>query len=155
LPANFQSNAVFGFNSAPGDDPFAPKQQAPPTHQDFTNRVLNAYVPQAPGSVPHQTPNGQFQPAPNGTAPVLWTMNDSPPEEQEPQNEVDKALKKLVNVERINEPAEYGRKLTMMKEEEKRKKTIKGKSVPIPPVASGMIGSNATLSHISIVKGVS
>jgi hypothetical protein len=147
MNAQVQSNDVFGFNSAPGDDPFAPKQPAPPTRQDFTNMVLNAYTP--------QTPNGQFQPAPNGTAPVPLTMSAIPPEEQEPQNEVDKALRKLVNVEHIDEPAEYGRKLTMLKEEKNKAKTMKGKSVPLPPVASGMIGTHATLSQISTVKGVS
>jgi GMP synthase PP-ATPase subunit len=82
-------------------------------------------------------------------------MNAISHEEEEPHNEVDKALRKLVNVERIDEPAEYGRKLTMMKEAEKKRKIIKGKSVPIPPTASGMIGANATLSQITTVKGVS
>lgn len=79
------------------------------------------------------------------------TFQNDDEEEDEPKSAVEKAMKKLVNVNRIDEPAEYGRKLTMMKGEEKKKP--KGKSVPLPPVASGMIGQNATLSQISTVKG--
>lgn len=158
MNAQVQSNDVFGLNSAPGDDPFAPKAPGPPTHSDLTNMVMNAYAPQpqTPGAAP--MPNGQYPPnggvpqAPN-TAPVVLTMNAAPPESEEPANEMDAAIKKLVNVERIDEQPDYGRKLTMMKEEEeKMKRTNNGKSVPIAPIGSGMIGQNATLSQISGIK---
>jgi len=160
MNAPVQSNDVFGLNSAPSDDPFAPKAPGPPTHDDLTNMVMNAYAsqPQTPGAAP--VPNGQFSPsdaapAPNGTLQpaVPLTMNAVPSEPTEPQNEMDAALAKLVNVERIDEPAEYGRKLTMMAEEEKMKAKAKnGKSVPVAPIGSGMIGPNASLGQISAIR---
>mmetsp|Transcript_27483 Transcript_27483/g.66742 ORF Transcript_27483/g.66742 Transcript_27483/m.66742 type:complete len:519 (+) Transcript_27483:190-1746(+) len=164
--APVQSNDVFGLNSTPGEDPFAPKAPGPITHNDLTNMVMNAYAPQpqTPGAAPmqngHYTPNGAGAVpnggVPNGTAhpPVTLTMNATPPEPEEPVNEVEAAMKKLVNVERIDEEPDYGRKLTMMKEEEKKQKTANGKSVPIAPVGSGLIGQNATLQQISTVKDV-
>lgn len=72
-----------------------------------------------------------------------------------PQSELEKAMKKLVNVDRIDEPAEQEIKLTMMKKEEEAKKAKSGKSKGIAPVATGMVGSNATLEHIKAVKPVS
>lgn len=75
-------------------------------------------------------------------------------EEEPEENEFDSVLKKLVNVDRIDEPAAGKTKLTMMREEEKQKKP-KGKSKPLPPVAHGMIGSGATLEQIKSVNPVS
>merc|ERR1719215_1021771 len=40
----------------------------------------------------------------------------------------------------------------MKEEEEKMKRTNNGKSVPIAPIGSGMIGQNDTLSQISGIK---
>ena len=71
--------------------------------------------------------------------------------EEEPQNPFDAILKKLVNVDRIDEPAEVEYKLTMKKQEE-QKKNKHGKSVPKPPAAQGLVGSGATLSQIKEVK---
>ena len=74
------------------------------------------------------------------------------PEEQ--LSELEKAMKRLVNVERIDEPAEEEYKLTMMKKEDDSKKKNKGKSHGLPPAATGVVGSNATLNDISRVKPV-
>lgn len=76
-----------------------------------------------------------------------------PTEDDEPQNEFDKALKKLVNVDRIDEPAEAEIKLTMMKQEEANK-APKGKSKPLPPVGHNIVGGSATLDQIKSVKPV-
>jgi len=159
MNAPVHSTDVFGLNSAPGVDPFAPQAPGPPTHNDLTNMVMNAYAPQpqTPGSAP--MPTGQFSPnsaapVPNGAyqPAVPLTMNAMPPGPTVPQNEMDAALAKLVNVERIDEPAEYGRKLTMMEAEKNKAKGKNGKSVPIAPIGSGMIGQNASLLQISGVK---
>lgn len=117
--------------------------------------------PQTPGAAPIE--NGQY--APHGATPngggaaaqpsVQLTMKPMTEEEEEPIKDAEAALKKLVNFDRIDEQPDYGRKLTMMKEEEKKKKTKNGKSVPLPPVGSGMIGQNASLQQISSVKDVS
>ena len=115
---------------------------------------MKAYTPQP------QTPNGQHQPnggAPNGGTPprgVVLSMNAMHQEEEEQVDEMTKALKKLVNVERIDEAPDYGRKFTMKREEEEKKKSKNGKSVPIAPIGSGMIGQNAPLAQIAKVKDV-
>lgn len=70
-------------------------------------------------------------------------------QEEEDKDPFHAALKKLVNIDRIDMPADGAYKLTM-KEEEKKKKA--GKSEPIKPVANNMVGSGATLSQISSVK---
>lgn len=82
-----------------------------------------------------------------------YSATNEPEEEQ--LSELEKAMKKLVNVERIDEMPDEEYKLTMMKKEEDNKKKNKGKSHGLPPVATGMVGSNATLSDISRVKPVS
>ena len=64
-----------------------------------------------------------------------------------PLSDFEKALKNLVNVDHIDEPAEGEVKLTMIRKEE-AKKLPKGKSVPKPPVGKGMVGENAPLSQI-------
>ena len=99
-------------------------------------------------------------PPANGQPPVTsqaLTMNGysatNEPEEQ--LSELEKAMKKLVNVERIDEMPDEEYKLTMMKKEEDSKKKKKGKSQGLPPAATGVVGSNATLSDISRVKPVS
>jgi hypothetical protein len=79
------------------------------------------------------------------------TMGSLAVTEEEPTNPFDAVLKKLVNIDRIDEPAEVEYKLTMKKEEE-RKKGKNGKSVPKPPAAQGLVGSSATLAQISSVK---
>lgn len=84
-----------------------------------------------------------------GDAPQL-SMNaafEEPPEE--PKSEVEEAMAKLVNIDRIDEPAEKEIKLTMQREEEKKKKN---KTKAIPPAGTGYLGSNATLSQIKEVK---
>jgi hypothetical protein len=149
---------VFGFGSNPHDDPFAPKPPPPPTHQDFASAILASYQsPAAPatpmaGSTAAQngyanTPDA----ATNGSTQSALTMSMNnlaiTVTEDEPISEFEKALKNLVNVDHIDEPAEGEVKLTMIKNEE-AKKTPKGKSIPKPPVGKGMVGENAPLSQI-------
>lgn len=149
---------VFGLNPNPHDDPFAPKPPPPPTHYDLASAILASYQsPAAPatpmaGSVTTQngyanTPDA----ATNGSAQSAPTMSMNnlaiTVTEDEPISEFEKALKNLVNVDHIDEPAEGEVKLTMVKKEE-AKKNPKGKSVPKPPVGKGMVGENAPLSQI-------
>jgi hypothetical protein len=70
-------------------------------------------------------------------------------EEVEPLDAVSAAMKKLINFDRIDEPA-VDMRLTMMQKEEK-KKSPNGKSRGLPPVASGQIAPNASLSDIKRV----
>jgi hypothetical protein len=69
--------------------------------------------------------------------------------EEEPKSEVESAMAKLVNFDNIDEPAEKEIKLTMQREEEKKKKA---KTSALPPAGTGYLGSNATLSQIKEVK---
>lgn len=84
----------------------------------------------------------------NGSPPVQ-SMNNLAlaVTEEEPQSAFEKALKNLVNVDHIDEPAEGELRLTMIKKEE-AKKAPKGRSIPRPPAGKGMVGENAPLSQI-------
>jgi hypothetical protein len=151
----------------------------PPQNQFSTPRSQQSPSPQQNGAPPAQYQNGQYQ---NGTPPAQY-QNGTPPaqykhqngaspayqpngfamtmnvvedvEEEEILTELEKAMRNLVNVDRIDEPADGGRKLTMIKKEEEKKKGSKGKSKGLPPVANNMVGNQATLSQISQVKPVS
>jgi len=154
-----QSYDTFGLNSTPEDDPFAPKPPPPPPQQDFASMILGAYQN---GQSPNKLMSGPQQ---NGSSPHAPQMNGGGPaqsmnalaiavEEEEPVNELEKAMKNLVNIDRIDEPAEGEVKLTMIKKEEAKKKMHKGKSVPLPPAGKDIAGSNASLAQIRDV-GVS
>ena len=75
-------------------------------------------------------------------------------DDSEPKSGIEIAMKRLVNIERIDEPAEAEVKLTMLQKEE-AKKAPKGKSRGLPPVAQGFVGQQATLAQIQEVKPVS
>ena len=75
--------------------------------------------------------------------------------EEKPLSEFEKAMKKLVNIERIDEPAEQDYLVFMKTKNEEQKKAKDGKSRGKPPAAVGLVGSNATLDHIKSVKPVS
>jgi hypothetical protein len=83
-----------------------------------------------------------------GDVPQL-SMNAAYVEKEEPKSALEAAMAKLVNIDHIDEPAEQELKLTMKKEEEKRKKN---KTSALPPTGTGWIGSSATLSQIQEVK---
>ena len=153
------------------DDPFAPKA---PSLQDVSNNILKAYggAPAAAtsngvgyGMQPPQSQGyyqpGQYQPGmPYGqstSAPMLsmnstLTMNEPAPVEEKPTNPFDAVLKKLVNIDHIDEPAEEQMKLTMKQQEDERKKKQQLKSAPLPPAAARVVGSGATLREIATVK---
>jgi hypothetical protein len=77
-------------------------------------------------------------------------------EEEEPVDALTKAMRNLVNFDHIDEPAEGEVKLTMVKKEEAKRKLPKGKSVPLPPVGTTVVGSGASLAQIKQVQhGVS
>ena len=144
-PTNFEPVAG-------ADDPFAPK---PPTHNDIANEILSAYS----ASTPTSAVGGQFSfdspPAQNGGGPTPPAQNMTAlveVKEEEPLNPFEAALKKLVNVDHIDEPAEEQLKLTMKAKEDKDAHKNKGKSRGLPPVAKGQVGSQATLAQISSVK---
>eukprot|EP00934_Nitzschia_sp_Nitz4_P004309 Nitzschia sp. Nitz4//scaffold61_size107673//71490//73388//NITZ4_004246-RA/size107673-snap-gene-0.118-mRNA-1//-1//CDS//3329555743//4299//frame0 len=149
---------VFGMNSMPDDDPFAPKPPAPPTRQDYTNAILEAYqspavtpmaarppATAAPGSSPPPQPQGQFTPQSMGA------LTNTEVEEA-PMSALEKAMKNLVNVDHIDEPAEGEVKLTMIKKEEAKKKQPGNKSTPLPPVATNLVGKGASLAQIRETK---
>lgn len=153
----------YGLASPVLDDPFAPRAPPPPTRQDVTNSILNAYGGPPPQqqqghhgqqqSQPGQPmPQANSQPQANGPALTMSGYALTANAQEKPLSEMEKAMKKLVNVERIDEPAEQEYKLTMMKKEEDLMKRKNGKSHGLPPVATGVVGSNATLSDINRVK---
>lgn len=155
------SNQVFGYNSNPMDDPFAPKPPPPPPQQDFASMILGAYQnspqPTTPtaGGTPQQNGGSPYTPQSNGGGGYVQSMQAlavTAEEEQGPVNELEKAMRNLVNIDHIDEPAEGEIKLTMVKKEEAKKKQAKGKSVPLPPVARTVVGSGATLAQIKEVK---
>ena len=77
-------------------------------------------------------------------------------QEEAPVDALTKAMRNLVNFDHIDEPAEGELKLTMVKKEEAKKKIAKGKSTPLPPVGSTLVGTGASLSQIKQVQhGVS
>jgi hypothetical protein len=135
-------------------DPFAPK---PPTHHDIANEILSAYSATSPNSA-----NGVGQSfdsagtptagTPNGMSSNMNMMALVEVKEEEPDNPFDAALKKLVNVDHIDEPAEEQLKLTMKKKENQTKAKAQGKSRGLPPAANNMVGNQATLVQISTVK---
>jgi hypothetical protein len=149
------------------EDPFAPK---PPRREDLMSDVLKAYqspspvtpssgnygspAPQYPGqqlSLSNGLYNGDEESFPqNGSTPM--SMNALVSTEEEPLNPFDAALKKLVNFDHIDEPAEEQLKLTMKQKEEETSKKSKNKSKPLPPAAQNMVGSSASLSQIQQVK---
>ena len=147
------------------DDPFAPK---PPTQQDIASEILKGYsattptgAGPAPGgfetpghpAAPHPTPVAGV-PQPQG-APTPLSMNGgliTSADDEENLSELEKAMRKLVNVEHIDEPAEEKLKLTMKEQKEVESAKKKGKSKPLPPAAQRMVGSGATLAQISTVK---
>ncbi|GKY96022.1 hypothetical protein MPSEU_000562700 [Mayamaea pseudoterrestris] len=169
-----QQQAEYGYAAAP-QDPFAPK---PPSFHETANEILKGYGPgpsdgsynYQPGVLnppmpPAPDANGygssfahdssasyeeqQYDPSPmNGGGLTMDTLAIT---EEEPQNPFDAVIKKLVNIDRIDEPAEVQYKLTM-KKQENEKKGKAGKSVPKPPVAQGLVGTGATLSQIKQVK---
>jgi len=155
-PRSSVSGDFYGFSSPVVDDPFAPKPPPPPTRQDITNNILNQYGGGGPQQQQQPLGTNNGQPVPGAAGPAL-TMNGYAPtskEEEKPESEMEKAMKRLVNVERIDEPAEKEYKLTMMNKEADEKKKKKGKSHGLPPAATGLVGSNATLADIYKVKNV-
>jgi hypothetical protein len=80
------------------------------------------------------------------------TMNGLAATEEEPLSELDAALRKLVNIDHIDEPAEEKLKLTMKREEDEKAKRSKNKSAPKPAVAHQLVGRGATLEQIKTVK---
>lgn len=152
----------FGFGQpVPVDDPFAPKPPPQATRDDITNSILSAYgsqpqgggQPQQQGHPPHPgqqmaTMNGNL--ANSGMPSYNGGLAAPAPPPEKKLSEFEKAMKRLVNVDRIDEPAEQEYKLTIKKEEEK--KTKDGRSKGMAPVATGLVGSNATLDQIKEVK---
>ena len=158
-PPQQQNTDVFGLTSTPVNDPFAPRPPPPPSHQDLASAILSSYQSPPPpgtpgaGGAPQQQHGGYEQPAAsegmNGTPSTPLSMGALAitATEEKPMSALERAMKNLVNVDHIDEPAEGEVKLTMIQKEEK-KKVVKGKSVPLPPVGADLVGSNAPLSQI-------
>jgi len=143
------------------DDPFAPK---PPTHNDIASEILKVYsqtptstagsanfnfnTPNGPSASPAQGANGVSTPQQPLSMNGLITSG----EEEENLSELEKAMRKLVNIDHIDEPAEEKIKLTMKVKEDEEAKKARGKSKPLPPAAQRLVGSHATLQQIGTVK---
>mmetsp|Transcript_2063 Transcript_2063/g.5105 ORF Transcript_2063/g.5105 Transcript_2063/m.5105 type:complete len:190 (-) Transcript_2063:1356-1925(-) len=110
---------------------------------------MPGYAGQQNGAPQHAPPsNGGVA----GSGSVL-TMNAlENTQDEKPVSDFERAMKNLVNVEHIDQPAEGELKLTMLQKEEKKKQQKNGKSKPLPPALSNMIGDGATLSQIKDVK---
>jgi hypothetical protein len=102
------------------------------------------------GAPQQNTPNQQTPQQNGAPKQTMLALTDTSEPQDQPKDDVDAAMKKLINFDRIDEPA-VDLRLTMMRKEE-AKKAPKGKSQPLPPVASGQIRPNAPLSEISKVK---
>lgn len=169
-PAAPPAGDPFGFSqpqpTPATDDPFAPKAPLPPSRQSINNTILSAYQPQqgleAQPSHPGQLADpGYSRVPPHGMHQYTHglSMNDgfqaqvpiAPQQQQKPLSDLEKAMKKLVNVECIDEPAEQEYHLTMKKKEE-AKKLKDGRSRGLPPVENTRLGQNATLNDIQEVK---
>jgi hypothetical protein len=164
-------NAYAGYAT---EDPFAPKA---PSHHDIASDILKAYGGGTPTSAtngpvygspqptgyyqPGQpfptsaetTPMGYSQEQSNGSVATLsmnkLTLTDS---DETPKNPFEATLKKLVNIDHIDQPADEQIKLTMKQQEDERAKKNRNKSVPLPPAAARVVGSGATLKDIAKVK---
>ena len=179
--ANPAGSDSVGYTSGPSyftaqDDPFAPKQQEPPSHRDISSEILAAYGPSSSTYMSSAYPTGMVPGPAYGSAPsvsgnetfvmplplenggveaepaTIFTMNGLVETEEKPSDPFEAALKKLVNVDHIDEPAQEKLKLARKKEEEENKKKRMGKSQPKPPAAQQIVGSQATLSQIQSVK---
>ncbi|GAX10578.1 hypothetical protein FisN_14Lh078 [Fistulifera solaris] len=140
------------------DDPFAPK---PPSRNDLASEILKGYnngmPPASPaGMYPPTSPysNGGPPSEPAAVETPTLSMNGLITAEDDDANlsELEKAMRNLVNVDRIDEPAEQKMKLTMKRQEEEKSKKKSNKSEPLPPAAHRLVGSHATLGQISTVK---
>lgn len=154
LPTESYAPTTNIFDSYAPEDPFAPKAAPPVTHTQMTSEILSAYAsPTASTAVSGYA--GFTTPDANDRA-LVTTNGESPGsmmkfEEEKPLNPYDAALKKLVNVDHIDQPAEA--LLTVKKKEDETvvmKK--KGKSKGLPPAAHQVVGGQATLSQISEMK---
>lgn len=139
--ATTPSSAMTSGRYQPGQPFFAESPSAPPPPQNYMS-------PPA-----YETPQQQQVNGNHGMGGTPLTMEKlAIADEEEPKNPFDAALKKLVNIDHIDEPAEEKLRLTMKKQEDEKAKKNKGKSVPLPPVAQRKLGSGATLGEISQVK---
>lgn len=166
-PAYSQGSDPLGVHGGTSayEDPFAPK---PPTHTDVASDILKAYG----GGTPTSAASGRYQPGQpfpttptanggtpyteqNGGTPASLSMNGLAltDGEEEPKNPFEAAMKKLVNVDHIDQPADEQLKLSLQKERDAMAKKNKSKSVPLPPAGARKVGSGATLQEISQVKG--
>eukprot|EP00550_Attheya_septentrionalis_P013364 CAMPEP_0198304282 /NCGR_PEP_ID=MMETSP1449-20131203/57319_1 /TAXON_ID=420275 /ORGANISM="Attheya septentrionalis, Strain CCMP2084" /LENGTH=591 /DNA_ID=CAMNT_0044006801 /DNA_START=61 /DNA_END=1836 /DNA_ORIENTATION=+ len=154
----------FGFGGAP-DDPFAPKPVVR-TFTDVHSDILKNYSSENPSNGPASpfspvSQNGSFaqqQTEFNGTGnapdPNLDTHNGEVPE-QEDNNPISLAMKKLINFDDISSPA-HENKLTMNPfedEKDKKRDEKQTKSRPMPPVAvAPSTGPQPSLSQIKNVR---
>ena len=164
-PPAAPANAIGYGAPPPPQGYYQPGQYQPGQPGQYQPGQPGQYQPGQPGQYQPGQP-GQYQPGPyqqsynesNGTAaPGLsmnstLTMNEPVQIEETPTNPFDAVLKKLVNFDHIDEPAEEQMKLTMKQQEDERKKKLQSKSTPLPPAAARVVGSGATLREISTVK---
>jgi hypothetical protein len=135
---------------------WSPPQQQQQPGQGQPRQLENNYYgqpppPQQQQQGQQQQQQGQPQSNGNGHASTL-TMGGLAQTEEAPVSAMEAAMRKLVNFDRIDEPAEQQIKLTMKKQEDEKAKKNKGHSRGLPPSALGQVGTAATLSQINSVK---
>jgi len=155
-PAPAQSDVFNLYQPTPFDDPFAPKPPPPKTHDDIANTILGAYGNSPDVTLSENNPNIQLMLG-NGPShmPDSNFHAQSADSDTQPIDEVNSLMQKLTNFDRIDEPRTSLMSLDMKKrEEEKEKEKMKnrGKSIAIPPVSKGVVGSGATLDQIKTTK---
>ena len=161
--------------SAPVQDEFAPVPPPPPTYEDKSHQILSAYTPTsqavpALANAPHFLEYGSA--SPGATISDVSEYDDSPtstpykPEvlkptmepltivemeekEMESFNEVDRAMKSLVNLNDLTHILETPEEVKMSRKLEEQKRNDSTKSNPLPPTAPEWhLGKQASLGDI-------
>ena len=172
-----QPQALDFMQAPPPRDEFAPVAPPAPTFAETSQQILSAYTPVAPQALPQLANAPHFyeygSASPGATmSDVSEHEDDSPPvtpekpeilkptmapltivemeeREMENMNEVDRAMKTLVNlgdITRCNETPEQA-KTSRRREEDRRNDTTK--SSPLPPTAAAwQVGANPALGDI-------
>jgi hypothetical protein len=156
-PQHAQQQHPYGGQQQQYGQPPQQYGQPPQQYGQYPAGGQQQYGGQYPPGQPYP-PGGQPQPPQqhltleNGGLSMSALSNT---EEEAPADPVMKAVKNLVNIDNIDQPAEREIKLSMKKQEEEKARKVKdGKSRGLPPVAKNIVGSQASLAQISEVKKV-
>ncbi|KAL7557196.1 hypothetical protein ACA910_001202 [Epithemia clementina (nom. ined.)] len=170
------------YAAPPARDEFAPVAPPPPTFADKSKEILNAYASSSPQAAtlqltnaPHYLEYGDASPgatisdvsdyeedSPYSTPekairPTMAPLTIVEMEEREMENmdDVDRAMKTLVNLGDLTRPAETPEQAKAMRRKEESKRNNKTKSSPVPPAAAPwQAGNNVALGELQKHKSV-